>query len=672
MASARTPLPVRTVPVTLAEIARIAGVGRAAVSNWRRRHDSFPKRIGGSDVSPQFSLSEVEDWLRDNHKLKDAVDRDLLWPRFEALGSRQKSGLAIAAAGRRMLNEDERSLVPLLTPEAQDLVADAARLARREGTREIFDFLLQRWLDAHVRQVDSTPPALASLMATAAFRARTDRSGGPLIVLDPACGTGHLLAAAAAAYGQGPVDLLGCEREQALAELASTRLRFVAGDEGARVTIAAVDSLRADPYHGLRADVALCNPPSSERDWDPKAMATDARWVHGLPPRTEPELAWMQHVLARLRPGGTAVLLLPPAVASRRAGRRIRASLLRAGCVRAVVALPPGAAQPHSLSLHLWVLRAPDARRGQDALSDVLLTDATDQVRPGGRDGVLDWEALRAVVRQTIDLLDQPAPVPAGMARVSVVDLLDDDVNLTPRRHVGAGSSADDSHLSEAWSRLRRLTASVQDTSATLARVKLKDASHPTTTIGELVRAKVLSVHSGQQPSGDALAKPVDAAQAVPLLTIMDLVPGTASGSPLPLIDARDRNVVLAERGDVVVAGTTRAFDAWVHDGPPIALGAHLHSLRVSPEQLDNHFLACCLRAPSNGRQAGTHASSSSRVDVRRLQVLQLPMEEQRRYGEVFRHMATLKDLLAELDGAGRSLLHDLNEGLAAGRLASG
>jgi hypothetical protein len=50
------------VPVSLAEIARIAGVGRAAVSNWRRRHDSFPSRIGGTDVSPQFSLAEVEQW----------------------------------------------------------------------------------------------------------------------------------------------------------------------------------------------------------------------------------------------------------------------------------------------------------------------------------------------------------------------------------------------------------------------------------------------------------------------------------------------------------------------------------------------------------------------------------------------------------------------------------
>ena len=39
--------------VTAAQIARLAGVGRAAVSNWRRRHPGFPSPVGGSDTSPQ-------------------------------------------------------------------------------------------------------------------------------------------------------------------------------------------------------------------------------------------------------------------------------------------------------------------------------------------------------------------------------------------------------------------------------------------------------------------------------------------------------------------------------------------------------------------------------------------------------------------------------------------
>lgn len=148
----------QAVPVTLAEIARIAGVGRAAVSNWRRRHDTFPERIGGTDASPQFSLAEAEGWLRANNKLKDSGGRELLWPRFEALGSRDEAGLAIAEAGRRMRGGRARAMDPPLSPDAQELVGEAARLGRREGPKETFDFLLQRWLDAHVRQISTTPP----------------------------------------------------------------------------------------------------------------------------------------------------------------------------------------------------------------------------------------------------------------------------------------------------------------------------------------------------------------------------------------------------------------------------------------------------------------------------------------------------------------------------------
>ncbi|MGW6951765.1 hypothetical protein [Streptomyces xanthophaeus] len=49
--------------VTLAAVARIARVGRAAVVNWRRRHDDFPAPTGGTAASPMFDPGEVVVWL---------------------------------------------------------------------------------------------------------------------------------------------------------------------------------------------------------------------------------------------------------------------------------------------------------------------------------------------------------------------------------------------------------------------------------------------------------------------------------------------------------------------------------------------------------------------------------------------------------------------------------
>jgi len=105
----------------------------------------------------------------------------------------------------------------------------------------------------------------------------------------------------------------------------------------------------------------------------------DARWVLGLPPKGESELAWVQHCLAHVRPGGRAVIVLPPGVASRRSGRSIRAALLRRGLLRAVISLPPGAVAPAHLPMHLWVLAVDDG----DATDRAWFVDTGDH--PAGR-----------------------------------------------------------------------------------------------------------------------------------------------------------------------------------------------------------------------------------------------------------------------------------------------
>ncbi|GBQ02379.1 N-6 DNA methylase [Streptomyces spongiicola] len=654
-----------SVPVSLAEIARIAGVGRAAVSNWRRRHDSFPIRIGGTDVSPQFSLAEVERWLRNNGKLDSIAGRELLWPRFEALGSRNDSGLAIAEAAHRMRAPRARISQAELTAEARRLTDEAAKLGRSEGARATFEFLLQRWLETHVRQLSTTPPPLAALMARIALGVRVGGHDEELTALDPACGTGHLAAAAVQECGDRSLTLLACERDPALAALASARLAFVGDGHDVRTEIAAADALREDPFTGARADIVLCNPPFNERDWGYEELATDQRWAHGLPPRTEPELAWVQHVLAHLKPGGAGVVVLPPAVASRKAGRRIRGSLLRTGALRAVVALPPGSAQPHSVRLQLWVLRAASDDPGAvPPGQDALLVDATRFARAGTREPGPHWESLQSFVLSALQALDRPdADLPDGAARVPLLDLLDDEVDVTPGRYTPAGTEPSGLELAAAWRDLETVLTGLARRARRLSELGFATGGPQTTVgVGDLVKAGAVSLRAGQQPL-DGAAAPGSA--LVPLLTVADLVSdGTPSGSV-----AAGSAPVIAERGDVVVAGVVRAFRAWVHEGPPTALGPQLYALRVDPAKLDARFLAGCLSAPSNGRQAGTHASSSSRVDIRRLQVLQLPLGEQSAYARAFRDLGAFEALLAHAGGTGKGLVSDVADLLAAGGL---
>jgi predicted DNA-binding transcriptional regulator AlpA len=65
--------------LTAADIARLAGVTRGAVSNWRRRHPDFPEPSGGTDASPAYDRSEVEAWLAARGALPELPPAERLW-----------------------------------------------------------------------------------------------------------------------------------------------------------------------------------------------------------------------------------------------------------------------------------------------------------------------------------------------------------------------------------------------------------------------------------------------------------------------------------------------------------------------------------------------------------------------------------------------------------------
>ncbi|WP_042405687.1 N-6 DNA methylase [Streptacidiphilus carbonis] len=688
--------------VTAGGIARLAGVGRAAVSNWRRRHADFPRPIGGTDTSPTFDLAEVERWLRDEGKIGQVPARERVWqqieqdpdgiaPALQLVGSflvlmqhqehagagpdgaggsgkaareTRVSAAALASALRERLGKDHPVPVPDTAAVAAhaDLLRGVGELAAELGVRQAFEFLMGRHLDSGPRQYTLTPPGPAELMAQLAGPA--DR------VLDPACGFGGLLRAAR----PGAV-LLGQEADPGPAGLAALRLAL---NSRGPVDIQVGDSLRADAFGGSDADAVLCHPPFNERNWGYDELAYDPRWEYGLPPRTESELAWVQHALSRVREGGTVVLLMPPAAASRRSGRRIRADLLRRGALRAVVALPAGAAPPYGIPLHLWVLRRPGA--GAPAPQQLLLVDTGGLADAGEK---ASWQALHTAVADTWRAFDREGAVDGvpGVSRsLQVVELLDDDVDLTPARHlplraVGEGA-ADLAAVRE------RLTAAL-GRSAELAPVvggSAQTAHWSLTSVGELAKAGALLLRTGTAISagtaaasggyagtGHAGTRDAATGAARAVLTEHDIVAG---GPPSGvLLDGDDREQVLVEAGDVVIPALGRAAVTRVVDrsGAGAALGRGVHLLRADPVSLDPWFLAGFLRGTANNRQASSYTSTATRLDVRRLQVPRLPLDDQRRYGERFRALAAFEDSLRSVGRLGEQLLQGLHDELTDG-----
>ncbi|MET9434786.1 N-6 DNA methylase [Streptomyces sp. NPDC006551] len=720
-------MPDSATEVTAAGIARLAGVGRAAVSNWRRRHPDFPRPVGGTETSPSFALADVERWLRAQGKLAEVPLRERVWQ--QVAGHPAGAVTALVHAGAVLLLVRGRSAVwPALaavpderlaetlpvaleetlterfgperavrTPTAAELalslplVRGAADLAAETGARQAFEFLLGRHLDANPRQYTLTPPGPAALMAALAA---AGTEGSPT-VLDPASGTGTLLRAV-----ERPAALHGQDADPDLAALTALRLALACD---ADIRVRTGDSLRADAFPHLTADAVLCHPPFNERNWGHDELAYDPRWEYGFPARTESELAWVQHALARLRPGGTAVLLMPPAAASRRSGRRIRADLLRRGALRAVVALPAGAAPPYGIPLHLWVLRKPAA--GVSASQELLLVDTTslaaDQTG-GGRDK-LDWQAVHTAVLDAwlpFAADGTVAQTPGASRSVPVIELLDDDVDLAPARHLpppAAGGGAADlaqvrDHLAETLGRTVALAPPpTSPASADPAAARLTGV-----TVGELARTGALELRAGGAGTiGGATAAPGPAsrgtagtdasgtggrdaggtgadgpARPVRMLTEHDVLAAQPPSGTLP--EGPPEEPVLLRAGDVVVpvlggGSVARVVDAATAGA---ALGRNLQLLRPDPAALDPWFLAGFLRGTANNRQASSYASTATRLDVRRLQLPRLPLTEQQRYGERFRRLAEFEDALRLAGRLGEQLVQGLYDGLADGTVA--
>ncbi|GIJ27410.1 type II restriction endonuclease subunit M [Micromonospora qiuiae] len=629
-----------TPTITAAEIARLAGVGRAAVSNWRKRHPDFPVPVGGTAASPEFDLTQVEHWLRAQGKLPELSTADRLWRRLAPSSDSPAAGLAAVGAlllARQRGQRPRRPAAPYLAPLLPDLDA----LADELGPQDAFDVLWQRFAAPAPGRPSVTPDDLADLMVGLA-----GVGGGA--VLDPAAGSGALLRAAVRA---GCTSAYGQELDGDLARLAGLwlALREVPGE------VSPGDSLRADEFTGRTFDAVLCHPPFGATNWGDDELGHDPRWIVGSTPRTEPELAWVQHALAHLRVGGHAVLLMPPTVASRRAGRRIRAELLRRGALRAVIALPAGVAAPHGVPLHLWVLRRPAPDAPPPARTLLIDAAAGDLAATGPR-VLAAWRSFSADAE-----VDQ-----AGFARaMPTIELLDEEVDLTPARRQPA--VAGEATGEQVVRTRERLVAVVADLPALMPQVTPapEGPDGEFLTVGELARSGALHLLGPIRATGESAPAGEPTAGGPPVLTVQDVLDGEP---PSGHDDGRLGQQIPLAVGDVVVPMVARQLTARVITAEGALLGRNLYLLRPNPAALDPWFLAGQLRTSTNEKQASS-LSGTLRFDIRRAQVRRLPLDEQRMHGAAFQRLDKFESAVRQAALLGAELVQLTADGLARGTI---
>jgi hypothetical protein len=168
-----------------------------------------------------------------------------------------------------------------------------------------------------------------------------------------------------------------------------------------------------------------------------------------------------------------------------------------------------------------------------------------------------------------------------------------------------------------------------------------------------------------QEPAGD-LEKPAGR----PVLRVGDVYNGEPPSGMAPDGPVQSGWVVI-QPDDVIVpavaSGQLRARVAGQEDEGAV-LGRGLHLIRPDLERLDPWFLGGFLGSPVSVHQASV-GSTGSRIDIRRLTVPVLPLEEQRRYGAEFRALHNMETASRDLALITARFSRLVGDNLTAGRL---
>jgi type I restriction-modification system DNA methylase subunit len=569
--------------LTAAEIARLAGVVRSAVSNWQRRYPEFPKPVGRGALGPTFSRTEVEAWLIASGKADQ-----------------------MATAGRTDAGIQGAHLAPAHAESAFD------RRGRELRPEHSIADLSPSQVLARV-MVSLLPPSTTATQARAldvddAVLTVIDGETLP-VVLDPACSDGTLLMAVADRFGD-QVRLAGQEIDQSAADRARLNLR--SRPDSTPYDIQEGDSLlnnQFTAYLGATAAV-VCEPPVDTSQWPSVELTGDRRWEFGIPSPRDAELVWVQHCYAHLWPRGVAVIAVSGRTCMQSSGQHVRASLVRAGALRDVIALPKGTGTEPDADLYLWVLQRPSDPAQYPAVRMVDLSrlgDAADVPHE-----FTAWERLFADADPTI------------CRAVARLDLLDGDVNLLPSRYVTAHVATTAGQLAHVMRRLQLLYANVGQGMPRFG-APLLPVRHSFVTLAELERAGAMTFRSRDTTprSGDVLVRS------------LGRPPVVASG-----IGADE-------------TGVTQIIE-------------------IDEKRLDSHFVATFLRVDAHATPVASTLGALSRDDLRRCRIPRIPLSEQRRYGDAFRQLQEWGDAQAALAKVSTHVIEQTIHALTTGVLAPG
>ena len=282
-------------------------------------------------------------------------------------------------------------------------------------------------------------------------------------VYDPCCGSGGMFVQSAKFVEShsgniNDISIYGQDSNPTTWKLAQMNLaiRGIEPDLGKY----AADTFLDDQHPTMRADYIMANPPFNLSNWGAEQLKDDVRWQYGMPPASNANFAWLQHMIYHLAPGGRMGMVLANGSLSSQSGGEgdIRKNIVNADLVDCIIAMPTQLFYTTQIPVSLWFISKRKKQAGKTLFIDARkmgamvsrkLRELTDE------DIKKISDTYNAYVEGTLE------DVKGFCAVVDTEKIAEQDYILTPGRYVGVEEQEDDGEPFE--EKMARLTSELSD-----------------------------------------------------------------------------------------------------------------------------------------------------------------------------------------------------------------
>jgi len=216
------------------------------------------------------------------------------------------------------------------------------------------------------------------------------------------------------------------------------------------------DTFTNDLHPTLKADFILANPPFNWHGKSYNPQPDDVRWKYGIPPASNANFAWIQHMIHHLAPNGKIGLVLANGALSSQSGGEgeIRKKIIEDDLIEGIIAMPPQLFYSVTIPATLWFISKDKKQKGKTVFIDARkMGHMVDRKHRDFTEEDIQKLADTFEAFQNGTLEDEK-----GFCSVATIqDIAKQDYVLTPGRYVGIEDQEDDGEPFE--EKMTRLTS---------------------------------------------------------------------------------------------------------------------------------------------------------------------------------------------------------------------